>query len=296
MELYVDDFDRAGAHLELYQQIAEIFKRPRSHWFAPRGNNGDKNANYVENSVRRLMQRAAPTVPSLVLYNIPNRDYGSYSKGGASDDENYIRWVRGFAKGIDRQLDPIIIFEPDGLTQASDHPDMLAARIELYSICLPMLQLAGCKLYVDIGHPRWLPAEKAATILNMLDPVIYDGFSINVSNFIPLGECVTYGEKISTLTGGKHFVIDTSRNGAETHNGDWCNPRDKLLGRNPTLDTGHPLIDAFLWIKVPGESDGYCDGGPKAGIFWPEYAMMLLGTGVKPNFVDDPNNSMTGPE
>lgn len=65
----------------------------------------------------------------------------------------------------------------------------------------------------------------------------------------------------------KHAVIDTSRNGrgswkppagayrdAEV----WCNPPDRGLGRRPSLETGNPYVDAFLWIKVPGESDGEC--------------------------------------
>ncbi|WP_369373922.1 glycoside hydrolase family 6 protein [Promicromonospora sp. Populi] len=72
-----------------------------------------------------------------------------------------------------------------------------------------------------------------------------------------------------------HFVIDTSRNGqgpwaapagaypdAET----WCNPPDRGLGLRPTTDTGNELVDALLWIKIPGESDGQCFrglGGPE---------------------------------
>lgn len=72
----------------------------------------------------------------------------------------------------------------------------------------------------------------------------------------------------------KHAVIDTSRNGrgsweppvgkypdAEV----WCNPPDRGLGRRPTLVSGNPYVDAFLWIKIPGESDGECyrgQGGP----------------------------------
>lgn len=71
-----------------------------------------------------------------------------------------------------------------------------------------------------------------------------------------------------------HFVVDTSRNGqgpwvapvgkyvdAET----WCNPPGRGLGVRPTTSTGNDLADAFLWIKVPGESDGQCyrgTGGP----------------------------------
>lgn len=70
------------------------------------------------------------------------------------------------------------------------------------------------------------------------------------------------------------FVIDTSRNALgpwqyppdvyPAHE-DWCNPPDRGLGVRPTTDTGNPLVDAYLWIKVPGESDGQCfrgTGGP----------------------------------
>jgi endoglucanase len=71
-----------------------------------------------------------------------------------------------------------------------------------------------------------------------------------------------------------HFVVDTSRNGvgpwtpAEVYPDPqvWCNPLDRGLGLRPTTDTGEELIDAYLWVKVPGESDGECfrgTGGPE---------------------------------
>jgi endoglucanase len=77
-----------------------------------------------------------------------------------------------------------------------------------------------------------------------------------------------------------HFVIDTGRNGqgpldvaryaeAPYHQpaevirglvaGAWCNPPGMGLGLRPTADTGVPLLDAYLWIKTAGESDGSCD-------------------------------------
>lgn len=66
-----------------------------------------------------------------------------------------------------------------------------------------------------------------------------------------------------------HFVVDTSRNGRgpwtpPTDYPDaqvWCNPPGRGLGRRPTAATGHPLADAFLWVKVPGQSDGQCNRG-----------------------------------
>lgn len=84
-----------------------------------------------------------------------------------------------------------------------------------------------------------------------------------------------------------HFVIDTSRNGqgpndmsgyaaapynqpasvvAALASGNWCNPPGAGLGLLPTATTGVPLLDAYLWVKIPGESDGSCDiaGGARA--------------------------------
>ena len=96
----------------------------------------------------------------------------------------------------------------------------------------------------------------------------------------------------------KHFVVDTSRNGqgpwtppAYPDPQDWCNPPGRGLGVRPTADTGNALIDAFLWIKIPGESDGECTRGlgaagttvdpewgvvdPAAGQWFPEMALDL---------------------
>jgi endoglucanase len=77
------------------------------------------------------------------------------------------------------------------------------------------------------------------------------------------------------------FVIDTSRNGlgpwqypagVYSAHEDWCNPPDRGLGLRPSTETGTPLVDAYLWIKVPGESDGKCFRGT-AGPLDPERGM-----------------------
>jgi endoglucanase len=102
------------------------------------------------------------------------------------------------------------------------------------------------------------------------------------------GETVRY----STTIGTTHFVIDTSRNGtgpwqfpgtysSDAVAQDWCNPPGRGLGLRPTANTGVPLLDAYLWIKVPGESDGSCNRGTGTSVD-PEWAAL---TG-KPGFVD----------
>ncbi|MEU6540211.1 glycoside hydrolase family 6 protein [Streptomyces sp. NPDC047000] len=103
--------------------------------------------------------------------------------------------------------------------------------------------------------------------------------------------------------GLRHFVVDTSRNGRGAwtpepgkYTGDpevWCNAPGRGLGPRPTADTGVPLVDAYLWIKVPGESDGSCTrntGGtvdpeygivdPPAGAWWPDQAHALARNAV----------------
>jgi hypothetical protein len=38
----------------------------------------------------------------------------------------------------------------------------------------------------------------------------------------------------------------------------WCNPPGRGLDLRPTVRTRNLLLDAYLWIEPPGESDGSC--------------------------------------
>jgi endoglucanase len=109
-----------------------------------------------------------------------------------------------------------------------------------------------------------------------------------------------YANMLGDTTPTTHFVIDTSRNGlgpwqppAGTYPDpqDWCNPPDRGVSIPATADTGVPLLDAYLWVKIPGESDGQCTRGlgpggttvdpewgmvdPAAGQWFPEMALEL---------------------
>ncbi|MGE5131401.1 MAG: glycoside hydrolase family 6 protein [Gemmatimonadota bacterium] len=48
--------------------------------------------------------------------------------------------------------------------------------------------------------------------------------------------------------------------------GNWCNSPGAGLGPRPAASPGPPLLDAYLWVKTPGQSDGQCDaaGGVRA--------------------------------
>lgn len=86
----------------------------------------------------------------------------------------------------------------------------------------------------------------------------------------PSGINLRYASMLGGTVAGTHFVIDTSRNGRgpwQVPPGtypdpqDWCNPPDRGLGLRPTANTGIELLDAYLWVKTPGESDGECTRG-----------------------------------
>jgi endoglucanase len=92
--------------------------------------------------------------------------------------------------------------------------------------------------------------------------------------------------RYASMPAGPHFVIDTSRNGRGPWQGDqdWCNPPGRGTGPLPTAATGNALVDAYLWVKVPGESDGQCRAAidpawnvadPAAGVWFPQQALQL---------------------
>jgi len=102
------------------------------------------------------------------------------------------------------------------------------------------------------------------------------GFATNVSNFYRVDQERAYADELADAIGGDpHFVIDVSRNG-QGWRGDWCNPEGAGLGQLPHVTLGTTRLDALLWVKTPGLSDGSCNGGPAAGQWWESYALALV--------------------
>jgi endoglucanase len=211
-----------------------------------------------------------------IVYNIPDRDCGQHSKGGAKSADAYLEWIDKVATGAEDGKS-VMILEPDALSLL-EKCTVKAKHAERHKLLADAIRIFKARpnihVYLDAGNARWLAPEQIAEHLNAAGLEYADGFSLNVSNYVATDETVAFGKKVSALTNGAHFVIDTARNGNGAAPGnEWCNPDGRALGIPPTIDTGEPLCDAFLWLKRPGESDGACNGGPRAGEWWPAAAL-----------------------
>ncbi len=337
--------------------VGQMIGTPQAVWF-----NGG-NPLQVQKSVARTVKlaNALGTVPVLVAYNIPYRDCGQYSSGGALSAVDYAAWVDGFAKGIANGK-AVVILEPDSLglipgtsncTVAGPENTPADRYGELSGAVDRLEKQPNVVVYLDATHSDWQNVGDASSRLVTAGVQRSQGFYLNVSNYqysanltfygTWISDCIAYGTAIApgdfgscpnqywnggpatnwagtgmsayqvwkneaysgnaadltwntvgidsrwastlgTTVPTTHFVIDTSRNGtgpwdptaaayADKATGqDWCNPPDRGVGIRPTARTGVALLDAYLWIKIPGASDGQCTRGT-AGPADPEYGV-----------------------
>ncbi|MFW7381954.1 MAG: glycoside hydrolase family 6 protein [Oligoflexus sp.] len=258
--------------------LSWLNKQAKAKWFG-------EWSGEIEAAVQNYVTQVADPekYPILVAFNIPLRDCnGQESAGGVATYTEYKEWIQGFARGIrDRKV--IVILEPDALADSISQAESCQGinqdeRLKLLQDAVKILKMnPQTKVYLDAGHPQWLNPETAAKLLNQAGIAFADGFSLNVSNYQTTPSNISYGNLVSELVGGKPFVIDTSRNGqGSPPDNEWCNPSGRGIGRLPSGQTGHERLDAFLWVKRPGESDGVCNEGPAAGEWWLEMALELL--------------------
>ena len=269
-EASVERADPAAAAL-----LRKIASRPAGIWFG-----SWIPTSQVAAAVRTVMREATAShsMPLLVLYAFPYSGCGHDATGGLADAAAYERWIGQVVAGIGAGKAAVIL-EPDALARyirlACLSPAEQRHRLTMIRRALDQLvRSPNTAAYLDAGNSRWQPAEVMASLLAAAGVGEARGFALNVSNFNSTAAEESYGDSLSAMLHGKHYVIDTSRNGAASAE-TWCNPPGQALGVPPTASTGNPLVDALLWVKPPWASDGTCHGGPPAGMFWLPYALSL---------------------
>ena len=252
---------------------SEIGAYAQAFWVIPEA----YDTSYVKAKVKEYTGDAANArkTPVLTIYGIPGRDCGQYSSGNPLQTaEQYRGWIKQIAIGL-RDTHALVVLEPDALPLFSSSVQSCPTKPDgwpgMLRYASRKLSGAGAWVYLDAGHSNWTPYDNRPYYLKKAG-IGYDrGFSTNVSNFRPTRDEKAYAAKM--LSGlrklgvrGKHYVIDTSRNGATpSSNGfDVINPTWARIGRPPRLVFDH-AFDGTLWVKHPGESDGQVNGGGPSG-------------------------------
>ncbi|HEU5472258.1 MAG TPA: glycoside hydrolase family 6 protein [Actinophytocola sp.] len=247
---------------------------PQGRWFTT------TNTATVRSQVDAFVGAAAAAgkVPIMVVYNMPNRDCGGASSGGAPNHTAYRAWVDEVAAGLAGRPAAIIL-EPDVLALMSDCMTAAQQAEVRASMSYAGQRLkagsAQARVYFDAAHSAWLtPSAMAARLVAANIATSADGISTNVSNYRTTTAEVNYAKAVLAATGAPNLraVIDTSRNGNGPLGSEWCDPAGRAVGTPSTDATGDPMIAAFLWVKLPGEADG-CIAG--AGQFVPQRAFDL---------------------
>ena len=222
-----------------------------------------------------------------------------------------------------------IVLEPDSLGNLATNMSLpkcqQAKSVYRNGIvyAIKSFNLPNVSVYLDAAHAGWLGwddnrakiAKVFKTVLNEAGgPQMIRGFATNTSNYThltnrdgaalePSNPCpneLTYVRTLSqtlAMYGFKNhgYIIDTSRNGKGNIRaawGSWCNVHGAGLGERPRAEP-EPGIDAYFWIKPPGDSDGVSDpsqprydpmcggpdaakGAPQAGVWFEKYFMDLV--------------------
>jgi endoglucanase len=252
---------------------AAMAGRPGARWF---GNWSGDIRSAVDSYVTAAL--AVHKVPILVAYNIPGRDCGGASSGGAGSPAAYRQWIAAFAAGVNGRP-AVVVIEPDAVAQADTtcmpNAADLQARFDLLRYAVGTFGGATWS-YVDAGNAHWVAPPTMAGRLERAGVAGAHGFAVNVSNFYTTAESTAYADAVRA-TAGRPYLIDTSRNANGGRPGDWCNPVGAKLGA-PSRVGGTSGAELLLWVKVPGDSDGPCNhgGDVPAGTFSPDLALHLI--------------------
>ena len=245
----------------------------------------------IGTAVSRYLSRAAVespgAVPLLATYRIVHGLCGHASDSPA-DVASYQNFINGFASGIGSYR-AVLFLEMDSLITMpclSRHGKAVREAELRYAINTLAANCPDLVIYLDAGAADALTPRQAARFLRASGVSRIQGFFLNATHFDWTSHEIRYGEQISRLTGGKHFVINTGENGRGplrprdiVHQGleVLCNPSGRGLGPLPTANTGYRNVDMFAWTSNPGESGGSCvAGAPATGQYWPGYAKMLV--------------------
>jgi endoglucanase len=239
--------------------VWKIAREPKAVWV------GRFTRPHFRKKVRRLIvaARRQGAVPVFtVMRAVSDRCGPGYTAGGPAEDARTRAWYRRLGRTLGHSR-VVIAYEPDSLGTIDCHArSRRDDRIRLLRYGVDVLSRnPNATIYIEAGASDWEPARRTARQLRAVGIAKVRGFMLNATHQDWTRANILHGLKISRLTGGKHFVINTAENGRgpihkRLPNGRrltiWCNPPKRGLGPPPTTKTSNPMVDAYLWINRPG--------------------------------------------
>lgn len=258
--------------------LQKIASQPQATWLGEWNSNNGTVVDSLLTGAAKLNQAAI-----FVLYGIPDRDLGGDSSGGYTSDAQYKSFVDSIVSAV-KGRQAWFIIEPDAIGEGWASDSTLSSsqktdRAGLLTYAATQLATVSSHVYLDTGD--WLAPSLVASTLNICGISAATGISVNVSGYNTSANEEKFADSVvKLLSGTKHYVIDTSRNGnGPAPTGQWCNVQNMKLGVAPSTNTNDPYCDAYLWVKYPGQSDG--DAGsetpnaPASGDWFQSYAIGL---------------------
>ena len=242
------------------------------------------------------------TIPIISTYFLYQAGYCETRRQILANRPAFQRQVDEMARGIGRRP-AVMLLELDAIGSSScmarngalgDWEADIRYEIDRVSA------LPHTVVYIEGGYSDANSPEYTARALNAAGVRRIRGFFTNDTHFAWTISEIRWADKVSRMTHGAHFIVNTADNGRgpklnpdPVRQGieDLCNPPGRGLGPAPTTHTGFKHVDAFLWTGVPGNSAGSCRGGTPAGTFWPARAVELAANAqakLGPGYPADP--------
>src|SRR5699024_7486780 len=191
------------------------------------------------------------SIPILVVYNVPGRDCGNHSDGGAPDHPSYQQWIDNFAAGLDGRPATIVV-EPDALSlmgSCDGQPPTEVMDSLSYAGQALMAGSDRARVYLDAGNSAWHPPEEPAELPAGADTAnSAHGIAANAPNPPTPGGEVRCAESTSPASGqtGLRAVIATGGSGSgPAEDGGWCAPPGRARGDPTGGDTVSQYVDAY---------------------------------------------------
>ena len=280
--------------------LGEIAAEPGAHRFYM-WNMGNKVEGRVAHYLEQTQLEQPNTTVMLSTYSLVHKHCGYTSTAGI--ERRYDHFIRSVAQGIGN-FHVVFFLELDSLITAPclTRGQLAIRDAELKYAVSVLNQDPHVLVYLDGGAADAAGARRQARFLLGAGVHQAAGFFLNSTHFDWTSRELHYGQRISQLTGGAHFIINTGENGhgplvpanrVRHGNEVLCNPPGRGLGplslsNDVAQQTNYAGLDGMLWFSNPGGSGGACrPGAPPTGVFWPAYAVMLARNWV---------NQVTGPK